>query len=90
MATINQPTINPTNKLSASVIAVAVIELARVLTHNFWPAFDDAALWTALAPIAVFAVGYFVRDEQNVVLAVPVAQKESPTSDPKPVSYQDL
>jgi len=90
MATINQPSINPTNKLTASVVAVAVIELARVFTHNFWPGFDDAGLWTALAPIAVFAVGYFIKDEANIVLAVPVAQKESPDSDTKPVSYQDI
>lgn len=72
MVTINQPTINPTNKLTASVIAVAAIELARVLVHNFLPAFDDAALWTALAPIAVFMVGYFIKDEPNIVVAVPV------------------
>lgn len=90
MATINQPTINPTNKLTASVVAIAIIELARVLTHNFWPSFDDAGLWTALSPLAVFFIGYFIKDEQNVVLAVPVAQKESPESDAKPVTYQDF
>lgn len=90
MALINQPTINPTNKLTASVVAVAVIELARVLTQNFFPSFDDAALWTALAPIAVFLVGYFIKDEANVVLAVPVAQKESVEAEVKPVDYTDI
>ena len=90
MALINQPTINPTNKLTASVIAVAVIELARVLAHNFFPGFDDAALWTALAPLAVFAAGYFIKDEANVVLAVPVGQKETSTSEVQPVDYTDI
>jgi len=90
MATINQPTINPTNKLSASVIAIAIIEIARVITHNFFPAFDDAGLWTALSPVVVFAIGYFVKDEANVVLAVPVAQKETPTSEVQVVDYTDI
>lgn len=90
MALINQPTINPTNKLTASVVAVAIIELARVLTHNFFPGFDDAALWTALAPVAVFLVGYFIKDNANVVLAVPVAQKETTTSEVQSVDYTDI
>jgi len=66
------------------------MELLRVLVQNFWPGFDDAALWPALAPIAVFAVGYFIKDEANVVLAVPVAQEESVETEVKPVSYQDF
>lgn len=88
MATINQPTINPTNKLTASVVAVAVIELARVLVHNFLPGFDDAGLWTALSPVAVFLVGYFIKDEANVVLAVPVSEQVE--TETKPVSYKDI
>lgn len=71
MVTVIQPTINPTNKLTASVIAIAVIEIARVLVKNFLPGFDDAGLWTALSPIAVFAIGYFIKDEPNVVVNVP-------------------
>ena len=87
MTTINQPTANPTNKLTASVIAVAVIELARVLVHNFWPGFDDAGLWTALSPVAVFVVGYFIKDEATVVLATPITSSEE---SPQPViSYAD-
>lgn len=73
MTTINQPTVNPTNKLTASVTAVAVIEILRILTQNFWPGFNDAGLWTALTPIAVFAIGYFIKDNATVVLATPVA-----------------
>lgn len=90
MPVINQPTINPTNKLTASVVAVAIIELARVLAHNFFPGFDDAGLWTALSPIAVFVAGYFIRDEATVVLAVPVGQQETPTSEVKSVDYTDI
>ena len=90
MALINQPTINPTNKLTASVVAIAVIELTRVLAHNFFPGFDDAGLWTALSPVAVFVIGYFIKDEANVVLAVPVGQKETTTSEIQAVDYTDM
>lgn len=89
MATINQPTINPTNKLTSSVIAVAIIELIRVFVHNFFPGFDDASLWTALSPVIVFIVGYyFVKDEANVILAVPVSEQVE--TETKPVSYKDI
>lgn len=66
---VNQATINPTNKLSAATISVALVELARFLVQHFAPEFYDAALWSALTPIVVFVVGYFVKDEANVVVA---------------------
>lgn len=66
---IVQPTINPTRKLGAATITVALIELARFLVQHFAPEFYDAALWSALTPIVMFAVGYFVKDEANVVVA---------------------
>lgn len=89
MAAINQPTPNPTNKLTASVVAVAIIELARVLAANFFPGFNDAGLWTALAPVAVFLVGYFIKDDANVVLAVPVGQVDTSSVTITPVDYAD-
>lgn len=93
MATIIQPTINPTNKLTASVVAVAILEIVRVLVHNFLPGFDDAALWPAIAPIAVFIVGYFIKDEANVV--VPTTNGENVTVtqkgvEIKPVDYKNI
>lgn len=64
---VNQPSINPTRKLTAAVIATAVMEIARVLSQQLFPGVFDLAFWSAMAPIVVFAVGYFVRDDANVV-----------------------
>jgi hypothetical protein len=65
---IVQPSMNPTNKLSAATISVAVVELSRFLVQHFAPEFYDAGLWSALTPMVVFAVGYFVKDEANIVV----------------------
>lgn len=62
---VPQPNMNPTRKLSAAVIATAGMELTRFLVQHFAPSFYDAALWAALTPIVVFAVGYFVKDTDN-------------------------
>lgn len=66
---VSQPTANPTRKLSAATIALAVVELAWVLLVNFAPAFADPNLKAALTPLVVFLVGYMVKDEPNVDLA---------------------
>jgi hypothetical protein len=62
--------VNPTNKLGAATITVAIIELARFLVQHFAPDYYDAALWSALTPIIMFAVGYLVKDEANISVVV--------------------
>lgn len=59
---VDQPTRRPTNKLTAAIIAGAVVATAR------WalPALDDDALWVGLTPLVIWAAGYLVRDEANV------------------------
>lgn len=79
---VNQPSpVNPTNKLTASVVAVALMNVARIVIEVIWPNTTDQALWIALDPVAVFAVGYFIRDEANVstpvVISTPAAQPGS-------------
>lgn len=76
---ISQPTPNPTNKLTASVVAVAVIEILRVLFGYFFPGLNAEALWPALAPLAVGLIGYFIKDDANVIVAVPVKQATEET-----------
>ena len=68
--TVNQPTINPTNKLTAATIGIAVVEVMRVVVGNLAPEWSDQALWPALSPIIVFACGWFVKDEPNVMVGV--------------------
>ena len=65
MATVIQPSIRPTNKLTAATIAAAVVSVFGVFVRNVWPPWYDAETWATLLPIAVFAVGYLVKDEPN-------------------------
>lgn len=65
MPLVKQASINPTRKLSAAVLATAMLELARVVTIHFLPDFSDPNLWAALTPVVVFGVGYLVHDEAN-------------------------
>ena len=63
MATVNQPSAKPTNKLTAATIAAAALAVSGLIVRNLWPHWYDAGVWTALTPLAVFALGYLVRDE---------------------------
>jgi hypothetical protein len=68
MSTVNQQTINPTRKLTAAVVATAVMETLRIVTTQVWPDVFDQAFWSAMLPVAVFAAGWFIKDEPNVVV----------------------
>lgn len=63
---VNQPSINPTRKLTAAVIATAGIEVTRIVAEQVFPGVFDGAFYAAISPIVVFGVGYFVKDEPNV------------------------
>lgn len=65
---VNQTSANPTRKLSAAVIGIAVVEVARTALSNFAPEWGDQAMWTALSPVVVFACGWFVKDDPNIVV----------------------
>jgi hypothetical protein len=65
MATITQPTMRPTNKLTAATIAAAAVSISGVFVRNLWPSWYDPQAWATLLPIAVFAVGYLVKDAPN-------------------------
>jgi len=63
MAAVNQPSMKPTKKLTAATAAAAALSVSGLVVRNLWPEWYDAAVWSALTPIAVFALGYVVRDE---------------------------
>jgi predicted anti-sigma-YlaC factor YlaD len=65
MNPVDQPTANPTRKLSAAVIASAVLQVSGLIVRNLWPTYYDDAVWAALSPVVIFAVGYFVKDLPN-------------------------
>lgn len=62
---VKQPTLKPTRKLNAAAVGVAALAVIQVITHNFFPSWDQGYLWLALAPVAVYVAGYFVKDEAN-------------------------
>lgn len=66
METVSQPSARPTNKLTAAVIGTALVEVARVGIGYVIPEFGDQTMWIALAPIVVYATGWFVKDKPNV------------------------
>lgn len=66
MATVNQPTANPTRKLSAAVIGAAAMAVLGLVLRNAAPDWYDPAVMAALTPIVIFGLGYFVKDRPNV------------------------
>lgn len=66
METVNQPTLNPTRKLTAATIAAAAVSVSGLIVRNLAPEWYDAEVWAAMTPIVIFAVGYFVKDRPNV------------------------
>ncbi|WP_137934344.1 hypothetical protein [Mesorhizobium comanense] len=65
MPTVTQPTVRPTNKLTAATIAAAALSVSGIFVRNVWPSWYDTETWATLLPIAVFAAGYLVKDEPN-------------------------
>lgn len=61
----NQPSLRPTNKLSAAVLVTFILEFTRVVISANWPAYSDPTLWAALTPMLAFGVSYFIKDELN-------------------------
>lgn len=65
MATVTQPSVKPTNKLTAAVVASAVTETARVVLDIFYPNTFDGPFWVAISPLVLFGVAWFIKDEDN-------------------------
>lgn len=81
---VTQPSINPTNKLTAAVVAVFAVELARLIANNLWPGAADESLWVAAQPIGVFVAGWFIKDDANVSVPVVVETQPAGAADGKP------
>ena len=65
MNPIEQPTANPTRKLTAATLASAIVSVSGLIVRNISPDWYDDAVWAAMTPIVIFAVGYFVKDLPN-------------------------
>lgn len=65
---VNQPTAKPTNKVTAQTLAGALITIALFVASSFnvkIPAEVALAGGTAIQ----FAVAYYVKDDENIVLS---------------------
>lgn len=62
---VNQVTPNPTNKLTAAMVAAFAAEVIKLIVRNVWPQWYDEAVFVALGPVLVFAVGYLIKDDAN-------------------------
>ena len=73
---VNQPTQNPSNKLTAAIIAAAVVAAGQSVADIFWPGVFDQKVWTAMFPIVVWAAGYVVPDAATTVVVQKVVKSE--------------
>lgn len=67
---VNQPSVNPTNKLSAAVVASAAIGVVGLILRNKFPEWYDPEVMLAVTPVVVWAGGFVIRDKPNVVVNV--------------------
>lgn len=66
--TITQPTINPTRKLTAATIVGAMMPVTGLILRNLAPEWYDPEVMLGITPVALFVVGWFVKDNPNVVI----------------------
>lgn len=67
MATVNQPSVLPTNKLTAAVVITPLVaELWGRLMAEFYPPLSGPELSMYVGVLAAALVGYVVKDRPNV------------------------
>ena len=66
MNTVSQPTINPTNKLTAATVGSALMSVTGLALKNLAPEWYDPEVLLSVTPLLIFVIGYFVRDKPNV------------------------
>lgn len=67
MKTVSQPSMRPTNKLTAAMASASVAGIIKAIVVNQWPHLADPAIWEPLPYIVGFAFGYFTKDRPNTV-----------------------
>lgn len=66
-----QPSMNPTRKLSAATVTSALMAVSGLVVQNLWPTWFDAVVWLAMTPVVTLAVGWFIKDDAQVVVLTP-------------------
>lgn len=65
-STVNQPNMNPTNKLGAATAAAGLMAVLLWVLEAFSPNTPNAELVAGLTPLAVFLAGWLIPDAPNV------------------------
>ena len=81
--TINQPSVNPTRKLTAATVAVAVwgavFNICGLALKNLYPEWYDPEILisvnNAVSTAAAFIAGWLIKDNPNVVVVVEEPEK---------------
>lgn len=73
--TINQPSANPTNKLTAAIIVAAGLSVLRVIVRNLAPEWADDAMFDSLLPLAVGIAGWYTPDRPNITVITQDAEQ---------------
>ena len=81
--TVNQPTVNPTNKLTASVVAQSVwgtgMLMVGLALKNLAPGWYDPEVLASItltgSTLAAFIAGWLTSDRPNVVVVTTEAQQ---------------
>lgn len=78
ITTVNQPTLNPTNKVLAATAATTAwgifMGIGSLTLKNLAPGWYDPdviiAISSGVPTLVVFAAGWFTKDKPNVILPV--------------------
>lgn len=62
---VNQPSMRPTNKVTAFMLAASASAITKALVLGVYPQFDDPLIWEPLPLLMGFVFAYFVRDRAN-------------------------
>lgn len=66
MATVNQPSARPTNKLTAVVVVGAAMGFIEPLWAEYVPMFADERIYALIQWGVAGIVGWFIKDAPNV------------------------
>lgn len=72
---VNQPSSQPTNKLTAATLAAALIPAIGLIMRNLWPDWYDADVLMGTTPVLVYLLGYLIKDEPNIVATITDGEK---------------
>lgn len=70
-STTNQPTSNPTNKLTAATIAASIMGIVGLILRNMAPDWYDPAVLATMLPLVVYGTGWMIPDSPNIVVNIP-------------------